>query len=129
MKRYVVDTNVFLRFFLKDSPTQYQKSKELFEKVASGNVELETLPEVLFEIDYVLKGVYKLTKHEICNILTTIIKSPDILIVYNDILLDSVERYKKSNLDLVDIYIFYYAKNHSAEVFSFDKDFSKLLTN
>ena len=126
MKKYIVDTNVFLRFFLKDSPTQFQKSKELFEEAASGNVELETLSEILFEIDYVLKGVYKLTKHEICNILTTIIKSPDISIAHNGILLDSVEKYRKSNLDLVDIYLYYYAKDCSSEVFSFDKDFSKL---
>jgi predicted nucleic acid-binding protein len=53
-----VDTNVFLRFFVKDVDAQYEKARELFEKAEAGNIRLETSELVVAEIVWVLESFY-----------------------------------------------------------------------
>ena len=60
-----VDTNVFLRFFVRDVESFYQKAKELFEKAEKGTVKLETNDLVIAEIVWVLESYYDFTKTEI----------------------------------------------------------------
>ena len=38
-----VDTNVFLRFFVRDVEPFYQKAKGLFEKAEKGEIRLENM--------------------------------------------------------------------------------------
>ena len=53
-----VDTNVFLRFFVRDVESFYQKAKELFEKAENGEEKLETSDLVIAEIVWVLESYY-----------------------------------------------------------------------
>ena len=84
------------------------------------------MPAVFFELNYVLLGVYKLTKKESVNLLTNVTKTLFIDIDNRSILIQTLEAYKKINIDLVDIYLYFFAKENKAEVLSFDKDFEKI---
>ena len=57
MKKYFLDTNVILRFLLKDNEKYFNLSKNHFEKAKKGEIELNLLPEVLFEIVIMSLGV------------------------------------------------------------------------
>lgn len=126
MKKCLVDTNVLLRFLLKDDPKLYQQAKNYFLQAKEGKISLILLPWVIFEIDYVLQGVYLLSKKERFGILSTLVKSPDLEIEERGLLIETIEKYKKTNVDLFDIYLFEKARELKAELISFDMDFKKI---
>lgn len=126
MKKYLLDTNVFLRFLLQDNKKYYQTASNYFKKAQEKKIETEIIPEVIFELDYVLKGVYHLSKKEVTDILLKLVKTPYLKIENRELLLTVIEEYQKKSVDLFDIYLFYLAKNKNSEVLSFDRDFLKL---
>lgn len=126
MKKYLADTNVFLRFLLKDNKRLYQQAKKYFLQAKKGKVSLLLLPQVVFEIDYVFRGVYSLSRKESADILSALVKSPDLEVKERKILIESVEKYRKLNIDLSDIYLSEKAKEQKAEILSFDKNFKKI---
>lgn len=127
MKKYFLDTNVILRFLLKDNEQYYNQAKSYFEKAKSGKIELYLVSEILFEIDYVLRGVYSLPKAEVVDILLKLIKTFYLKIADRELLITTVEKYQSINVDLFDIYLCYLALSKNASVLSFDKDFRKIL--
>lgn len=126
MKKYLLDTNVILRFLLQDNKKYYQIASGYFKKAQQKQIEVEIIPEVILELDYVLRGVYNLSKKEVTNILSKLIKTPYLKIENRELILTVIEEYEKKSVDLFDIYLFYLAKNKRSEVISFDQDFLKL---
>lgn len=126
MKKFIVDTNIFLRFLLKDDDKLYQQAKKYFLQAKKGKISLILLPQVLFEIDYVLRGVYSLSRKECAEILSTLIKSPDLEVIERKTLIKVIEKYKKLNVDLFDIYLREIAKQQKAKILSLDRDFEKI---
>jgi len=126
MKKYIVDTNVMLRFFLKDNEKHFIKAKQYLSQAREGKISLILIPQVVFEINYVLKTVYSLSKRERIKILSSVVKFPHIVVKERKILMETIEKYKKISVDLVDIYLAQTAKGEGAKIFSFDKDFKKL---
>ena len=129
MKKYIVDTNIFLRFLLRDNEGFFQKAKKYLTDAKEKKVILILIAQVIFEIDYVLRGVYKLSRQESANYLTKLVKIPYIQVENRTIVAETIEKYKEKNIDLVDLFLLETAKQEKAEVLSFDKDFSKLSAN
>lgn len=73
-----VDTNVFLRFFVRDMESHYHKAEELFEKAERGEIKLETSDLVIAEIVWVLESYYNFSKSEIKEVIDTILESKNI---------------------------------------------------
>jgi len=126
MKKYFLDTNVILRFLLHDNETYYYQARSYFEKAKKGEIELNLIPEVLFEIDYVLRGVYSLSKNDVTNILLKLIQSSYLKIPDRGLLIETVEKYQSINVDLFDIYLYFFSLSENATVISFDTDFNKI---
>lgn len=126
MKKYLLDTNVILRFLLQDHKNYFKIASDYIKKAQQKQIEIEIIPEVIFELDYVLRGVYNLSKNEVVDILLKLVKTPYLKIENREIILNVIENYQKKAIDLFDIYLFYLAKNKKAEVISFDQDFKKL---
>jgi len=59
MQAYYIDTNFFLRFILKDNLSQLKTVKEYFLKAKSGMIKIVCLTEIILEIEFVLRKVYK----------------------------------------------------------------------
>jgi predicted nucleic-acid-binding protein len=117
---------VFLRFFLKDHPAHFTKAKKHFTQAALGEIKLILIPQVIFEINYVLKGVYSLSKKEIVDLLQKTLSSPTLIIKNRQLLQDSLETYLHHNVDLVNAYIYQNSKHQNAQVLSFDKKLNKI---
>lgn len=58
MKR-LIDANVILRYLMKDHPELSEKARQMIEEGAF------TLPEVVAEVVYVLRGMYKIGRIEV----------------------------------------------------------------
>ena len=105
-----VDTNVFLRFFVRDMESFYQKAKELFEKAEKGTVKLETNYLVIAEIVWVLESYYDFTKTEIKDIIDTILETKNLKVSNNARVKEATSMYALKNIDFIDAYNIAYLK-------------------
>lgn len=126
MKKYFIDTNVILRFLLHDDNKYYNQAETFFEKAKNKKVEIIVIPEVLLEMDYVLRGVYSITKEEVVDIILKLVLTPYFKIIDRSIFIQAVKKYQKINIDLFDLYLYYKAQDGKGTVISFDKDFKKI---
>lgn len=115
----LIDANVILRYLLDDHPQLSEKARKVIEAGVC------TLPEVIAEVVYVLKGLYKVERKEIGD---TLIDFMDEVEVYNqEIMAEALSIYSDSSLDFVDCILISYFRIAGAEVISFDKKLNKRL--
>ena len=114
-----VDTNVFLRFFVRDIESFYHKAKELFEKAEGGQVKLETSDIVIAEIVWVLESYYGFSKPEIKEVIETILETKNLKVANHSRVKDAVDLYSSGKIDFIDAYNIAYIKA---------KDFKKVAT-
>ena len=116
-----VDTNVFLRFFVKDVEPFYQKARELFEKAENGLVTLETNDMVIAEIVWVLESYYGFTKAEIKEVIDTILETKNVKVTNHSRVKEAVNLYTLRRMDFIDAYnIAYIREKGYKKVATFD---------
>jgi len=116
-----VDTNVFLRFFVKDVPSHYEKALALFEKAENGKIKLETSELVIAEIVWVLESFYGFTRKEIVEVLTTLLASRNLKIANHAKIAHAVALYLAGSMDFIDAYnIAYMRSKEYTKVATFD---------
>ena len=126
MKKLFVDTNIFLRFILKDNLRQAEKVKDLFKAAEGKKVVLKTNVLVIAEFAWTLKSFYKFSKKKICNRIKKILQLDFIQIDEKDSVLEAINIFEKKNVDFIDCLNFVFAKDRQLKIASFDRDFDKL---
>ena len=123
-----VDTNVFLRFFVKDTASLYEKARALFEKAEAGKIKLETSELVIAEIVWVLESFYGFTRKEVTEVLTTLLASRNLRIANHARISEAVHLYTSGNMDFIDAYNIAYIKSKEyTKIATFDsKHFKKV---
>lgn len=113
MRKVLVDTNVILRCLLRDNLEQAKQADEIIKNGAW------TLPEVLAEVEHVLRTVYNVDRKDIAEQLFKTFK----LIEFErpNIILRALEIFDNTRLDFVDCIIAAYHGVNKFEVFTFDK--------
>ena len=129
MKRYIVDTNLFIRYFTHDSETLYLLARSYLKDAEAGKCELILTLEVILEIEYILRVRYKVAKAEVIGKIVSLLKSSFLMIEDKDILLYAFSLYEKYSIDLVDLVVLAKSKAYSCEVLTFDKQLKKLSTS
>ncbi len=126
MTRYFLDTNIWLRLFMKDNQARRSLILKYLSSAKAHKIELVVIPEIIMEVECVLRKVYKLPKREIVKHIEIIIQTSYIEIYNRMFLQQSLMLYRQLNIDLVDAYLYYCAKSENAEVLTFDGDFKKI---
>jgi predicted nucleic-acid-binding protein len=123
-----VDTNVFLRFFVKDAAALYEKARALFEKAEEGKIKLETSELVIAEIVWVLESFYGFTRKEVTEVLATLLASRNLKIAGHARISGAVQLYASGNMDFIDAYNIAYIKSKEyTKIATFDsKHFKKV---
>jgi len=123
-----VDTNVFLRFFVNDVASQYEKARALFETAEAGKIKLETSELVIAEIVWVLESFYGFDRKEVTEVLSTLLSSRNLKIAGHARISEAVRLYAAGNLDFIDAYnIAYMRSKEYSKVATFDsKHFKKV---
>ncbi|TSC90031.1 MAG: PilT protein domain-containing protein [Microgenomates group bacterium Gr01-1014_5] len=129
-----IDTNLFLRFLLKDNLSQHKQAEKLLLRGAKEEVKLFTSVIVIFEVYWVLKSVYKKDRRELVKELRQILDLKFIQLDYRESLTLAVEHYSTTRFNLPDSFNLFYAKKNNADKFAtFDeklqKAFAKLESN
>jgi len=114
-----VDTNVFLRFFIRDVESFYHKAKDLFEKAERGQVKLETSDMVIAEIVWVLESYYDFSRSEIKEVIETILETKNLKVANHSRVKEAIDLYSSGKMDFIDAYNIAYIKA---------KDFKKVAT-
>jgi uncharacterized protein len=123
-----VDTNVFLRFFVNDVASQYEKARVLFETAEAGKIKLETSELVIAEIVWVLESYYGFARKEVAEVLMTLLSSRNLKIAGHARISEAVRLYTAGNMDFIDAYnIAYIRSKEYSKVATFDsKHFKKV---
>jgi len=114
-----VDTNVFLRFFVRDVESFYHKAKDLFEKGESGKLKLETNDLVIAEIVWVLESYYDFSRSEIKEVIETILETRNLKVANHSRVKEAVALYSAGKMDFIDACNIAYMRS---------KDFKKVAT-
>ena len=115
----LIDANIILRYLLNDHEILSEKANEIIMQGAY------TLPEVIAEVVYVLKGVYKVERKELAETLQDFMH--EIEINYKDVMFVALEIYAETFLDFVDCILIAHHKIFHVEVISFDKKLNRQL--
>ncbi|MFZ6016751.1 MAG: PIN domain-containing protein [Nitrospirota bacterium] len=123
-----VDTNVFLRYFVRDVESFYQRAKELFEKAESGDIRLETNDLVIAEIVWVLESSYNFSQAEVKEVIEIILETRGIKVTNHERIREAVNFYVSGKKDFIDAYnIVYIRAKGYKKVATFDvKDFKNI---
>ena len=123
-----IDTNVFLRFFVRDVEAFYLKARELFERAENGELKLETNDLVIAEIVWVLESYYDFSRSEIKNVIDAILETRNIKVANHARVKEAIDLYASGKMDFIDAYniAFIKAKKYKT-VATFDrKHFKKV---
>lgn len=127
MKLLVADTNLFLRFLLKDIPGQFREAREILTQARQKKLEIIIPQIVIFEIEFGLSKYYGLVKREVIEKLRVILSSKDLKIQNRGIFMNALKLFERYNISFVDCFLKAYGEEIKGEVFTFDKNFKKLL--
>jgi predicted nucleic-acid-binding protein len=123
-----VDTNMFLRFFVRDVESFYKKAKELFENAENGKLKLETNEMVIAEIIWVLESYYDFSKIEIRDVVDTILETKNLKVSNHMRVKEAIELYASKNIDFIDAFNISYIKAKQLKyIATFDKKILKEL--
>lgn len=120
------DTNVILRYLLKDNAAQYETAEKFFESVRTGREKAVILESVLVECVYVLTKFYQTPKGEAVEALSGLLQYKGIANSDREALLEGLHLFAGINLDLVDCMLLAKSPSGNMQLFSFDKALNKM---
>lgn len=115
----LIDTNVILRYLLRDNETMSDIAASIIQSSAF------TIPEVIPEVVYVLNGVYSVERSILSETLTAFLD--EIYVDDKPVLIFALELYASGSLDFVDCILAARSKIYGDDVFTFDKKLNKTL--
>src|SRR3989344_9598798 len=101
-KKFFIDTNIFLRYFVKEEKQTFKDCLEFFDKIKNKEITAATSAIVLLEINYVLITFYKYPKDKACKIIASIINLQGLKFINDINQLTAIELYKEKNVKFAD---------------------------
>jgi len=121
-----IDTNVILRFLLKDSKTYYAKAETIFLEAKGKKHAIRLIPQVLFETVYVLEKLYKVERTDIAGAMRVFLEENSIKTTNKKELFCALDLYSSNkSLSLVDIYLSCLVKKAQGKLVTFDTKLKK----
>lgn len=119
------DTNVWIRYIVKDNQKQYDDVKSLITANESGLLKLYTSSIIFLEINYVLKNLYKFKFEEILEVMDNVRKAREITLLRNTDLDKTIDFYRHYRIKFTDCLIAGQLRKDITLV-TFDLEFRKL---
>ena len=125
MKKYLLDTNVLLRFLLDDHPEPSVATARLFQQAADEKCLLILTDLGIAEAVWVLTSYYKLERQKVAESLAKLLLKAGVQCPTLEPVLDALARFKATNCDFFNCYLAAQAASSGVAIASFDKDFRK----
>ncbi|HEY0828100.1 MAG TPA: PIN domain-containing protein [Bacilli bacterium] len=129
--KYILDTNIIIRFLANDHETHSPDSYHLFEKASRGEVILILDHIVIAECVHVLKGkYYQLQRQDVTKLLIKLIEFTEVEADNKDLMIKALHNYSSYTVDYPDAYLAALAEGKMLSILTFNnKDFSKIGIN
>ena len=127
--RRLPDTNVVVRYLVKDDIELYKQAKTFFDKVKTGEESALILESVVAECVYVLTKIYKVPKEKTADSLKNLLRYRGIINEDRADLIKALTTFAERSLDMVDCILYAKAKDTDTSLFSFDEDLNKLASS
>ena len=125
MIRYLLDTNVLLRFLRGDDAQHSPSARALFSDACDGKCVLILTEVAVAEAVWVLDSSYRTGREHIAEGLSKVILSAGVRCVKQDEMLDALKRFASTKCDFLDCYLAALAAASGDHVATFDKDFDQ----
>ncbi len=123
--RSLPDTNIIIRYLVKDNPSLFTKAKGFFDKVKDGSEKAVILESVIAECIYVLTKIYKVPKGKASDSLINLLHYKGITNEDRKELIIALTIFSDTGLDIVDSILCAKASGSGANLFSFDEELNK----
>jgi predicted nucleic acid-binding protein len=128
MTRSIVDSNIILRYLLRDDERKFAECVRLFRAARENRVTLILPPIVAYEVVWVLERTYKYDRGRICAVMNGILNTPEIKCAEPDNLRLALEIYGSKNVKFGDAVIAAWGREKGVDtIYTYDeKDFKKI---
>ena len=120
------DTNVILRYLLRDHPEMHRKAANFFETVRTGDASALILESVIVECLYVLTKFYDVPRDRSAASLQELLNYRGIVNKDRERLIKALDLYAKTSVDPVDCVLHVKSTPEDRKIFSFDSDLDRL---
>ena len=124
--RYLVDTNVLLRFLCGEPAAQATAARKLFARAADGEIILDVSPVIVAEAFYTLHSFYGVDRKSTTAKLSLLLQQHGVKLRDERQVLLALERLQNANVGFADAFLAAGATEEKVAVVSFDRDFDKL---
>ncbi len=124
MKEYLIDTNIFLRFLVRDDEKSAEDCRRFLQLVRLGKIKAFTTTINIIEMGWTLNSYYKLNKAQVLKALRGVINLRGLEIRDGYDLRSALSLWEQENIKFVDA-IISSLDGKDAKVVSYDKDFDR----
>lgn len=125
-KRYLVDTNVMLRFLVQDDQLRAAAVKKVVEQARSGKITLEVPFMAIAETVHTLRTFYRVGMDQIAREMSNFLTGFGVRLTAPVWILDALEECQRRNVSFGDACIAAEARVSKLAVMSFDRDFDSM---
>ena len=124
----LIDTNIFLRIFVKENELMFQECRQALRLVARRTIAAYTNTIVLTEIQFVLTTIYNYPRDRIKEALVSVLSIPNIKIIDDTDARLAVDAYGKTTVKFADCLLASSkrVREGKSAILSYDRDFDKL---
>lgn len=123
----LIDTNIVVRFLVRDNEAQYSRVIEWFKQAESGQLELVLESVVVAETCFVLESFYKVKRANIADSMKTLLSQKWLKVPSRQALLSMWSDYE-SGLHFVDCFLIALSVSHRGGVLTFDKQIEQKIS-
>ena len=123
--RYLVDTNILLRFLSGEPPMQAAAAKKLFSRAATGEIVLDLSAVIIAETFYTLLSFYGVERKVAAEKLALLLQQRGVKVREANQVLSALQRLQTTNVGFADAYLAAGALEEKLPIASFDRDFDK----
>ena len=88
---HTIDANIVLRYLIRDEEAHWAKADAVIRAVHDGTLIVLCDPVTLGEIVFTLGSLYKLERHEICELLAPLLKAEGFQIADKDVYIHALQ--------------------------------------
>lgn len=103
--KLLFDTNIWIRYILKDNLLQFEQAKFLIDANETGLVKLYSSSIIFLELSYVLKTIYHFKFEEILDVMEGIRRTRNIIILQDTDINQAINYYKTYKIKFSDCLI------------------------
>lgn len=121
---YLLDTNVLVRYLVRDEEQQYQQAVNWLKDAENGKIKIIISTIVVAETCFVLESFYKKQRDEISDSMVVLLSQRWMTIPDRDALLSLWTNFK-NGLHFVDSFLIFLAEQENYKLLTFDKKLQK----